>query len=480
LIKGREGVRKTIIIGAGPAGLAAADRLCDYKDSPIILEKDSCVGGISRTIKRNGCCFDIGGHRFFTKNKLVFDWWQDILRDDFVKTPRSSRIYYKGKFFNYPISITNVLFSLGVFNSVPICLSYLKSRFFPLKKEESLEQWFTNRFGRKLYQVFFKEYSEKIWGIPCDQISSEWAAQRIRGLSLTSALKNALFKGRKNSVKTLIKQFYYPRLGCGMMYEAAADRIIKKGGVIKLNSEVIEVRYDHNRITGLVYKDKQSGDCLQVEGNDFISSMPLDLLVSRMYPSPNEEVLNMCRRLKYRSLLMVYFVFGVGQLFKDNWIYVQSQDVKMSRIQNYKNWSSDMVSEQRKTTLGMEYFCNEDDLLWSKTDEEICALAADELEKLKLASKKDILEGFVLRVPHAYPVYEKNYYQALDAIKVFLGRFTNLQCVGRAGMFRYNGMDHSILTGFQAAENIFGIKQSLWEINADQSYLEEIDANSVS
>jgi protoporphyrinogen oxidase len=466
-------MRKVVVIGAGPAGLAAGFKLCESKINPIILEKDSIVGGISRTIKYKGCYFDIGGHRFFTKNKLVFNWWREILKDDFVKRPRYSRIYYRGKFFNYPISITNVIFNLGIFHSVPVLFSYLKSRLFPSRDEKSFEKWVTNRFGNRLYQIFFKSYTEKIWGIPGNQISADWAMQRIKGLSLVSVLRNALFKGKKNTIKTLIKEFYYPRLGSGMMYEAVGERIIQRGGLIKLNSEVIQIKHDNNRITALICRNTKDETLFEIEGTDFCSSMPLNLLVSRMDPSPGRYILEMCKRLNYRSLLMVYFVLGRKDLFKDNWIYIHSPDVAVCRIQNYKNWSPDMVSDPNESSLGLEYFCTEGDSMWCQSDKVAIELAANELEKLKIASKNDIRDAFVLRVSNAYPVYDKNYHEALQVIKDFIGRFSNLQCIGRTGMFCYNGMDHSVLTGFLAAENIFGAKNNLWGVNADQSYLEE-------
>jgi len=473
-------MKKVIIIGAGPAGLAAAYKLCVHQINPIILEKDASAGGLSRTIEYNGCYFDIGGHRFFTKNKLVFNWWRDILREDFVKTSRYSRIYYNGKFFDYPISIANVIFNLGIFKTLPLFFSYLKVRLSPSKDEESFEKWVTNRFGNRLYQIFFKSYTEKIWGIPCNQISADWAAQRIKGLSLSKALRNALFKNSKDTVKTLITEFYYPRKGAGMMYDMIASRVIQKGGSIRFNCEVVGIKHENYKVTGLICKDTKESRLFEIEGTDFCSSMPINLLVSWMKPSPDEAILKMCKRLNYRSLIMVYFIFNRKDLFKDNWIYVHSSDVKVCRIQNYKNWSPAMVSDFNKSSLGLEYFCNEGDFMWCQADDMIIDSAIRELEKLKIASAENILDAFVLRVPKAYPVYDSNYHEAMGAIRDFLDRFSNLKCIGRYGMFRYNNMDHSVLTGFFAAENILGSNKDLWDVNIERSYHEELEETSDS
>lgn len=471
-------MKKVIIIGAGPAGLAAADKLCENGINPVVLEKDSCVGGLSRTIKYNGHYFDIGPHRFFTKNSSVFNWWQDTLRNDFIKMGRHTRIYYKGKFFNYPLSIGNVLSNLGILNFFPIFFSYLKSRFLPSRNEESFQDWVINRFGNRVYQLFFKDYTEKIWGIPCNQISADWAAQRIKGLSLSSTVRNTIFRDKKNKIKTLIREFHYPRRGCGMMYEAVANRVIQRGGEIKLNSEVMEIKHNHNRLTGLVYKNTRDGSLSEIEGTDFCSGMPLNLLVLRMNPLAGKQILEACNRLKYRSLLMVYLIIGKRDLFKDNWLYIHSGEVKVGRIQNYKNWSADMVADPQNTTLGLEYFCAEGDSFWNQADKTTIDLAARELEQLKIAHINDILGAFVLRIPYAYPVYERKYDEALGIIKDFLGRFSNLQCIGRTGMFRYNNMDHSILSGFLAAQNLCGANHNIWNINLEHSYHEELEENN--
>jgi protoporphyrinogen oxidase len=461
--------QKVVVIGAGPAGLAAAYRLCHHGIDTVILEKDPQVGGLCRTIRYKGNYFDIGGHRFYTRNKAVLAWWQGLLGADFRKVPRLSRIFYRGEYFDYPISIGEVLAGLGMFDAGLMLVSYLKSRLFPYPKERNLEEWTINRFGKRLYQAFFKYYSEKVWGIPCDQISADWAAERIRGVSVFAAVRHALSKGRENNIRTFIDEFRFPRLGVGMMYEAAAREVEERGGEIRLRSEVIEIRHDHNRITGVVCRNAQDGTIFEVQGTDYCSSMPITSLVGRMHPAPDKEVLEMCRRLRYRALVMVYLVVGRKDLFKDNWIYVHSPEVKVCRIQNLGNWSQDMVADPQTSALGMEYFCDEGDALWSRSDGALLELAASDLEALRLMRKDEVLYGHVLRVPKAYPIYDIGYRPALEVIKDFISRFSNLQCIGRYGMFHYNGMDHPVLTGFLAAKNIRGAHHDLWSVDLEEA-----------
>ena len=456
-----------MIIGAGPAGLAAGCRLTSRTIDTVILEKGAGVGGLSRTIRYRGNYFDIGGHRFFTKNRDVLRWWHQIMEEDFLKVPRSSRIFYEGKYFDYPIRLKNVLAGLGFFNAVMILASYFKARLFPCRNEENLEQWTVNRFGRKLYQIFFKYYSEKVWGIPCQRISVDWAAERIRGVSLSAAVRNALSGGRNNKVKSLIKTFYFPRLGAGMMYERAAQKVIEQGGQIRCNSEVVRVSHDHKNITRVSCKDALTGGIFEVEGSDFCSSMPVTALVQRMDPPANDNVLQMCGRLRYRSMVMVYLILDTGDFCEDTWIYVHSGQVKVARIQNFSKWSLAMLADPATTSLGMEYFCDEGDGVWRSSDQDLVETAVKELDVLGLARGKAIRDSLVVRVPEAYPVYEKDYREALDVVRSFVGGFSNLQCMGRNGMFHYNGMDHSVLAGFLAAENVLGARHDLWSIDVE-------------
>lgn len=458
-----------VVIGAGPAGLTAAYHLVKHGIKPIVLEQSDKVGGISRTEKYKGYHFDIGGHRFFTKVQEVQDLWYEVLEHDFIKTPRMSRIYYQGKFFQYPLSAFDTLQKLGISESFLIIWSYLEAKRRPLPVEENLEQWVTNRFGERLYKTFFKTYTEKVWGIPCTQIQAEWAAQRIKGLSVKTAVINALFG--KNDTKTLIKEFDYPRLGPGMMWERFAEKIQEAGGEVHLNTKVLGMERQGKRITKVIAQ--RDDNLIQIEGQNFISSMPLNLLVQKMNPSVPDEVVEAANGLKYRDFLIVSLIIDAPDLFPDNWIYIHASEVKVGRIQNFKNWSAAMVPDASKTCLGMEYFCNIGDPLWSKTDAELIELAKQELGKLGLANGAKVEDGVVIRQPKAYPVYDRDYRQHLDVIQNYLQGFENLQTTGRNGMHRYNNQDHSMLTALLAAKNLLGEQHDLWEVNTERSYHED-------
>ncbi|AFY59003.1 protoporphyrinogen oxidase [Rivularia sp. PCC 7116] len=458
-----------LVVGAGPAGLTAAYELVKKGIQPIVLEQADKVGGISRTETYKGYHFDIGGHRFFTKVAEVQQLWNEVLGDEFIKTPRLSRIYYEGKFFQYPLSAFDTLYKLGIFESLLILLSYLKVKQKPLTIEENLEQWVINRFGVRLYKTFFKTYTEKVWGIPCNQIQAEWAAQRIKGLSLKKAITNALFGG--NDTKTLIKEFDYPLLGPGMMWQRFAEKVEMAGGEVHLNTRVLGLEHNNRRIIKVI---AQRGDnIVQLEAENFISSMPLTTLINRLDPSPPSEVFEAANQLKYRDFLIVSLIVDAPDLFPDNWIYIHSPGVQVGRIQNFKNWSPAMVPDSRKTCLGMEYFCNAGESLWEMSDVELIDLAKQELESLGLAKGKTVEDGVVIRQPKAYPVYDHEYRKNLQVIQNYLQTFENLQTTGRNGMHRYNNQDHSMLTGLLAAKNILGEKHDLWEVNTERSYHEE-------
>lgn len=458
-----------IIIGAGPAGLTAAYELVKQKIQPIVLEKADKVGGISRTETYKGYRFDIGGHRFYTKVEAVQRLWQEVLGKDFIKVPRQSRIYYKGRFFNYPLDAYNTLSNLGFWESLQIVLSYFKAKLSPLPEEENLEQWVTNRFGERLFKTFFKTYTEKVWGIPCDKIQADWAAQRIKGLSLKAAILNALFK--TNNTKTLIKEFDYPVLGPGMMWERCQELVESKGGKVQLDTKVVRIERHGNRISSITIQHE--GRTRQIYGDHFISTMPVSALIHRLEPLPPDEVVQAANSLNYRAFMIVSLMVNRPHLFTDNWIYIHSPEVKVGRIQNFKNWSPAMVPDPSKTCLGMEYFCSEGDELWKLSDVELIDLATRELARLGLAAQRDVEDGVVIRQPKAYPVYDSEYRQHLKTIQSFLSTIENLQTVGRNGMHRYNNQDHSMLTAMLAVRNILGENHDLWEVNTERSYYEE-------
>jgi protoporphyrinogen oxidase len=462
--------KRTIVIGAGPAGLTAAYELAKQGVKPVVLEQSHQVGGISRTEVYKGYRFDIGGHRFFTKVPEVQQLWYEVLEHDFIKVPRLSRIYYDGKFFQYPLSAFDTLHKIGIINSCRILWSYAEARRNPHPVEENLEQWVINRFGDRLYRTFFKTYTEKVWGIPCDQIQAEWAAQRIKGLSIRTAVINALFGS--NDTKTLIKEFDYPRLGPGMMWERFAEKTEAKGGEVHLNTRVLRVEHDGRRVQRVIAA--QGDTLLKLSGDDFISSMPISTLLKRMDPAPPEAVLAAADGLKYRDFLIVSLMVDAPDLFPDNWIYIHSPAVKVGRIQNFKNWSPEMVPDARKTCLGMEYFCSQGDEIWESDDRDLIQLASQELRQLGLLPAGCAIEdGVVIRQRKAYPVYDRDYRQHLAVLQQYLEKFENLQTTGRNGMHRYNNQDHSMLTGILAAKNVLGESHDLWDVNTERSYHED-------
>ncbi len=461
-----------IIFGAGPAGLAAATKLGQNDKKVIVFEKEDQVGGISKTKEYKGYRFDLGGHRFFTKSKEVNELWDETLGKDFLKRPRLSRIYYRNKFFDYPVKPMNALKGLGLGESFMILGSYIKVKIFPSKEEKNFEQWVSNRFGKRLFNHFFRAYTEKLWGIPCEEIQAEWAAQRIKGLSLSSAVKNALFPDKSGKIKTLIDEFKYPKYGPGMMYEKIAENVGKMGGKIFKNTEVVKICHNDSQVESVVVKDK-SGKEKEYKADHYLSSMPLTLLVQSLSPDVPKEAIEASKGLTYRSFITVSVILNGKNPFPDTWVYIHSPEVKMGRIQNFKSWSPFMVPDKKHIALGLEYFATEGDDLWDMKDKDLIELALNELEEIHLGKKKNYIDGFVIRVPKAYPVYDSTYPENIKKVRNFLDKFTNLQPIGRYGMFKYNNMDHSILTGLYAAENILGAHYNIWKVNADQEYHEE-------
>lgn len=469
--------KTVIIIGAGPAGLTAAYALCKAGISPAVLEKDQAVGGISRTVNYKGYYFDIGGHRFFTKVAAVEDIWREVLGENLLRRKRLSRIYYNKKLFFYPLRPLNALLGLGLWNSILIAASYLVARLRPSKHEETFEQWVSNRFGKRLYEIFFKTYTEKVWGISCNEISAEWAAQRVKGLSLITALKNSIIgnqnhKGKKKMIKTLIDEFDYPKYGPGMMWQAMVDIIQSHGSQVCVGKEVEGIRWSGSRIEAIEVRG--NGQPELICGSDFISSMPIREALQKFKPEIPKEVLDAANDLKYRDFLTVALIVDKPNLFPDTWLYIHDPDVKVGRIQNFKNWSPFMVPDPDKTCLGLEYFCFEGDSLWNMPDDELIEIGRRELETLGLAIGNEVEDGTVVRMPKAYPIYDSTYRKSLDTVRQFLKRFDNLQPVGRNGMHKYNNQDHSMLTGLLSAENILGANHDLWAINTEQEYQEEV------
>ncbi|MGF1460012.1 MAG: NAD(P)/FAD-dependent oxidoreductase [Leptolyngbyaceae cyanobacterium] len=469
-----------IIVGGGPAGLTAGYELMKHGQQSIILERADKVGGISRTETYRGYRFDIGGHRFFTKVGEVQAVWKEILGHDFIQTPRLSRIYYDGKFYDYPLSISKTLKNLGVVRSTLILLSYLTAKakkFLRLRPEpQTFEEWVTDSFGERLYRTFFKTYTEKVWGIPCSQIRADWAAQRIRNLSLKEAVLNALF-GSKNS-KSLIKKFDYPRLGPGMMWERCQEILEMHGSPVHLHTEVVRVERQGNHITKVIAEQRDSAGILpertfELKGDHFINSMPVSALVRRLDPPAPQPVLEAAAGLKYRDFLIVSLIIDRKHLFPDNWLYIHSPEFRVGRIQNFKNWSPEMVPDADKTCLGMEYFCSEGDDLWEMDEAQLVALASEEIVRLNLGVQpEDVEDGCIIRQRKAYPVYDGEYRRHLKVLEDYIRTFDNLQTVGRNGMHRYNNQDHSMLSALLAAKNIMGEDHDIWNINVERSYHE--------
>jgi len=463
---------RVVVVGAGPAGLTAAYLLSKQGYAVTVLEGDGIVGGISRTAQYRGFRFDIGGHRFFTKIHPVQELWEEILGDEFISVPRMSRIHYSGKYFDYPLKAANALRGLGMINAIRIVLSYLQARFKPSPVEENFEQWVSNRFGRRLYEIFFKTYTEKVWGIPCTEIRAEWAAQRIQGLSLARAILNATaLNQRSTSIKSLINEFRYPRLGPGQMWETCRDRIVAMGGEVLLGHYVSALDVTEGRVNR-VHASTPDGE-RSFPADHVISTTDLRSLVRAIRPEAPESVRQAGEGLRYRDFLVVALMLEQEDLFPDNWIYIHTPGVQVGRIQNFNNWSKAMVPDPSHTCLGMEYFCFEGDGLWASADADLIALAARELEQLGLAPASLLRDGTVIRMPKAYPIYDSAYRGHVDRIREALDPIANLHTVGRNGMHKYNNQDHSMLTAMMAIWNMQGARHDIWAVNTDFEYHEE-------
>ena len=479
------------VIGAGPAGLTAA--YCLMRDahrsgralSVTVIEKDPIyVGGISRTVNYKGFSFDIGGHRFFSKSQEVIDLWNEILPDDFVERPRSSRIYYRRKFYSYPLNAIEALRNLGMTTSAICAASYARAKFDPIKDPKTFHQWVRNQFGEKLFQIFFKTYTEKVWGMSCDEISADWAAQRIKGLDLAVAvidgLKRSLRGDRCNgqtgtAIKTLIGSFHYPRKGPGMMWEAAARKVVARGGEIRMGRNLTGLSYD--AATGLWHIDVAHEDRLETyTARHVISSAPVRELTDKLSPSPISRL--HARELRYRDFITVALITSQAEPFEDNWIYIHDPAVKVGRVQNFRSWSPEMV-RPGMNCVGLEYFCFEGNGLWTSSDAELIELAKREINQLGLMRADDVIDACVVRQPKAYPVYDESYSRNMEMVRLDLeNAFPSLHLVGRNGMHKYNNQDHAMMTAMLTARNILSGSKiyDIWGVNEEAEYHETLAA----
>jgi protoporphyrinogen oxidase len=480
---------KAVIVGAGPAGLTAAYELSKAGQSVVVLESNpEYVGGISRTVQYRGYRFDIGGHRFFSKSNEVENLWTEILGSDMLQRPRSSKIYYGGQFYSYPLKPLEALSKLGFAQSALCVFSFLVARIRPTPNPKSFEDWVVNQFGRRLFRIFFKTYTEKVWGMNCKQISADWAAQRIKGLSLGSAIKNAVFPqkpslDRAQAVKTLMDTFRYPRLGPGMMWETCANKVRNMGGKVLLGRNVSSCVWDASTGRWMVTARTPSGEFEMHRAEHLISSMPVRQLVAQLQPRLPVAVRESGESLRYRDFLTVGLILYERSRFSDNWIYIHDPSVKMGRVQNYKSWSPEMVPDPYYCCYGLEYFCFEGDGLWTSADSELIALAKRELQRVGLADAVDVVDGCVIRQPKAYPVYDDDYKGHVQVIREALGsRFPTLHLVGRNGMHKYNNQDHAMMTAMLAARNILAGRQiyDVWAVNEDGEYHESGSAGEKS
>jgi protoporphyrinogen oxidase len=472
---------KAVIVGAGPAGLTAAYQLSKHGAPTLVLECDpEYVGGISRTVNYKGFRFDIGGHRFFSKSREVDDLWTEIAGPDMLDRPRSSRIYYQGQFYTYPLRPFEALSKLGIFESLHCVLSFARARISPTPNPKTFQDWVVNQFGERLFRIFFKTYTEKVWGMNCSEISADWAAQRIKGLSLGSAIKHAILPNRKPKdrtqvVKTLIDTFRYPRLGPGMMWELCTQKIQALGGEVRLGHRVTGCRFDAARNLWIVTTRDASGRTEEHCGEHMISSMPMRELVQQIEPTLSDEVSRAGQSLRYRDFVTVGLIVRDQGTFSDNWIYIHDPSVQVGRVQNYKSWSPEMVPDPAYSSYGLEYFCFEDDRMWSAPDAELIELAKKEIQQINLARAADVVDGCVIRQRKAYPVYDDAYQKHVETIRVALEKkFPTLHLVGRNGMHKYNNQDHAMMTAMLTAKNILAgeRKYDVWAVNQDAEYHE--------
>lgn len=460
--------KKVAVIGAGPAGITAAYELAKKGHEVEVFEASPHVGGLSKTIDLWNQKVDLGPHRFFSNDTKVNQVWLEVVGKDYRMVDRLTRIYYKKKFYYYPLKPFDALKKLGIGTAIACVFSYMKERIFPVKKDGSFETWVIGRFGYKLYSIFFKTYSEKLWGISCRDLDEDFAAQRIKKLSLFKAVWNAMFKGKKNKHKTLVDQFAYPLGGTGMVYERMRDHVESNGGKVHLDQPVKRV----------ICKDGKVGSLELVDGtvkeyDHVISSMPITHLVNNMDEVP-EKVIEANNQLTFRNTILVYLKVEGTDVFPDNWLYVHANDLQMGRITNFCNWVPEINQGEKSTIVALEYWAYDPDKIWNASDEELIALGKEELKKTGLTKDLDITDGYVIKIPKCYPVYGRGYKEPLKLVENHLGSIEGLSVIGRYGAFKYNNQDHSILMGVLAAENIAeGANNNLWEINTDYEDYQE-------
>ncbi|MEB3830437.1 GtrA family protein [Phormidium sp. CCY1219] len=466
------------ILGGGPAGLAAAYTLSKLGQPVVVVERDSQVGGLAKSFEREGFILDFGPHRFYTKLAPVLKLWDEVLGSEQVTVNRLTRIYYGNKYFSYPLKAREVLLTLGIGENLRILLSYLWARIYPNKNPENFAEWVTAKFGRRLFEMFFQGYTEKLWGIPCEEISADWAAQRIKGLSLSKAIRNAIL-GNDGKVKNMIDRFQYPKYGSGQLYDKIADHLQQNNQTLLLNTEVTQIHHTQGKVTQITLKNRQTGEKETVNCGGVISSIPITVFLQQLQSPPSDRILNHAKSLKFRNTILVYLIVESGNLFPDNWLYIHEPRVDLGRVTNFANWSSHMLPNSHQTPLCCEYWCNFDEPLWQQDEAELLEKAERELRTIGLLHNEKVSGGFVVRLPRTYPIYAGNYKIALAEIQEYLQSFKNLQLVGRYGAFKYNNQDHSLLMGILAAENaVTPGKHDLWSVNSDSEYVEEASAEA--
>jgi len=466
--------KKIIIMGAGPAGLATGLELIKSNQSVEFFENEDRIGGLCATFDYKGFKYDFGGHRFFTKQDEVQKIWEEVIGNDFLVRNRLSRIYYRKKFFDYPIKFGNVLKQLGLIESMLVGFSLIRvriARIFKHKEEVTFEDWTVNRFGRRLFDHFFKSYTEKLWGISVKELGADWAAQRMKDISLLQVLKSLIVRPGSGKVKSWIDEFNYPKYGPGMLYDKMGKTIEDKGGKINLNQFIKHIVHKNGLVEKIIIINK-NGEENEISADNYVSSIPLNIMLRSLLPAPPEDILKLVNKMRFRAFFDVCLIVNKKEMFPDNWIYVHEPDVHLLRVQNFKNWSPFMSPDDDKTNIGAEYVCWENDELWSMPDEKLVELAKKELSQVGLVDSSLVESGMVIRNKYAYPVYHLDYKKDLNKIFKYLSQFKNFQAIGRSGLYRYNNMDHSILTGLYAARNIMGGNYDVLNVNADEEYHE--------